>query len=144
MPLPEFREAQPQDIEYLTQLRLRTIHEHIVRAGTDLSYEEHELRARTRLECCSILTVEGRNVGMVKILRTTESWTIEQLQVEPEFQGRGIGAAIVRQTQEAAKAEGAKLRLGVLKANPALRLYTRLGFVVLGEANGIVEMESAA
>jgi ribosomal protein S18 acetylase RimI-like enzyme len=144
VPLPEFREANPQDIAYLTQLRLRTIHEHIRNAGTDLSYEEHELRARTRLECCSILTVHDRTVGMIKIARTAESWTIEQLQIEPEFQGRGIGAAVVRHTQQEAKSAGVRLLLGVLKVNPALRLYERLGFEVIGEANGIVEMASAA
>jgi ribosomal protein S18 acetylase RimI-like enzyme len=37
-----------------------------------------------------------------------------------------------------------RLLLGVLRVNPALRLYERLGFRTLREANGIVEMESAA
>lgn len=140
----KFLGARPHDIDYLTQLRLRTIHQHIRNAGTDLSYEEHELRARTRLECCSILSLGDRTVGMIKVVRAAGSWTIEQLQIEPEFQGRGIGTAVVRQIQREARASGVKLLLGVLKANPALRLYKRLGFEVLGEANGIVEMQSAA
>ncbi len=140
----KFRKAEPDDIEYLTQLRLRTIHEHIRNAGTDLSYEEHELRARTRIGCCSILSVADRTVGMIKVVKTDASWTIEQLQIEPEFQRRGIGGAVVRQVQQEAKATGVRLLLGVLKVNPALRLYVRLGFRTLGEASGIVEMESAA
>jgi ribosomal protein S18 acetylase RimI-like enzyme len=140
----EFRQATQQDIAYLTQLRLRTIHEHIRSAGIDLSYEEHELRARTRLEYCSILNMDGRTVGMIKVVRSAESWTIEQLQVEPEFQGNGIGAAVVRKVQNEAKTAGVKLLLGVLSANPALRLYRRLGFDVISEANGIVELHSVA
>ena len=144
MPLVKFRNAVPWDVEYLTQLRLRTIHEHIRNAGTDLSYEEHELRAQTRLECCSILSVAERTVGMIKVVRTEDSWTVEQLQIEPEFQRKGIGGAVVRQIQRDAKASGVRLFLGVLGVNPALRLYERLGFRTLREANGIVEMESAA
>ena len=140
----ECRQATPQDIAYLTQLRLRTIHEHIRNSGTDLSYEEHELRARTRLECCSILSMGGRTVGMIKVVQAAESWTIEQLQVEPEFQGNGVGAAVVRNVQSNARAAGVKLLLGVLSANPALWLYKRLGFEVVGEDNGIVELRSAA
>jgi ribosomal protein S18 acetylase RimI-like enzyme len=40
---------------------------------------------------------------------------------------------------EARKA-GASLRLGVLKANPALRLYQRLGFTVVRESIYAYEM----
>ncbi len=140
----QFRDATPQDIDYLTQLRLRTIHEHIRNAGTDLSYEEHELRARTRLQCCSILSLSSRTVGMIKVLRATKSWTIEQLQIEPEFQRRGLGACVLRELQQDAKASGVVLLLSVLSVNPALSLYRRLGFKVLHESNGIVEMQSAA
>ena len=140
----QFRDATPHDIDYLTQLRLRTIHEHIRNAGTDLSYEEHELRARTRLQCCSILSLSSRTVGMIKVLRATESWTIEQLQIEPEFQRRGLGASVVRELQRDAKASGVVLLLSVLSVNPALSLYRRLGFKVLHESNGMVEMQSAA
>ena len=138
----QFRDATPQDIDYLTQLRLRTIHEHIRNAGTDLSYEEHELRARTRLECCSILSLSSRTVGMIKVRREAGSWTIEQLQIEPEFQRRGLGASVVRELQQDAKASGVDLLLSVLSVNPALSLYRRLGFKVLHESNGVVEMQS--
>lgn len=140
----QFRDATPQDIDYLTQLRLRTIHEHIRNAGTDLSYEEHELRARTRLQCCSILSLSSRTVGMIKVRREAKAWTIEQLQIEPEFQRRGLGASVVRELQQDAKASGVDLLLSVLSVNPALSLYRRLGFKVLHESNGMVEMQSAA
>ena len=138
------RPAEPSDIAYLTQLRLRTIHTHLRNAGSDLSFEEHELRASTRLACCSILSIAPHTVGMIKIVRTTDSWTIEQLQIEPQFQGRGVGAAVVRRVQHEAQAAGVPLLLSVLSANPARRLYGRLGFVELGEADGVVQMQSAA
>ncbi len=144
MPLITSRPANPEDLGYLTQLRLRTIDEHIRKAGTELSFEEHELRAATRLHSCEILLMQDRVIGMIKVVRSSSSWEIEQFQIEPEFQGRGYGAQVIHRVQGQARSAGAKLRLSVLSVNPASRLYLRTGFVVIRKAEGIIEMESAA
>jgi ribosomal protein S18 acetylase RimI-like enzyme len=53
------------------------------------------------------------------------------IELLPELQGRGIGSAVVRDLQAAAKTAGLPLRLQVLMTNPAAqRLYERLGFQV--------------
>ena len=140
----DLRDATTQDVEYLTQLRLRTIHEHIRNAGTDLSFEEHEKRASTRLDCCSVISWSNRTVGMIKVIREVDSWTIEQFQIEPEFQRRGLGASLLSKLQQDAKNSGVALLLSVLSVNPALSLYRRLGFEVLRESNGIIEMRSGS
>src|SRR5262249_34084632 len=49
------------------------------------------------------------------------------------YQGRGLGARLIRELLLAAQREGAAVRLSVLRANPALRLYQRLGFRVVSE-----------
>jgi ribosomal protein S18 acetylase RimI-like enzyme len=50
---------------------------------------------------------------------------------------------VIRQLQRDARASGVVLRLSVLRVNPALALYERLGFESLDESHGIVEMRSA-
>lgn len=62
----------------------------------------------------------------------------------PEAQGRGIGAALVRGLQAEARVAGMPLKLKVLKTNPALRLYQRLGFAIVGEDEHGWEMQSSA
>jgi len=138
------RPAEPADIAFLTELRLRTIHEHILRAGTVLTLEEHQRRAGANLDSCTIFKLAGRPIGMMKVIRSTSEWNLDQLQLEPEFQSHGHGSEILRQLQASARAAGALLTLKVLKVNPALRLYERLCFKIVGEEEGIYAMQSEA
>ncbi len=57
------------------------------------------------------------------------------LAVNPDYQGRGIGAQLVREAITLAKANGMKaIRLDALATNlPAHKLYERLGFVYRGK-----------
>lgn len=60
---------------------------------------------------------------------------IHILAVNPDYQGQGIGARLVREAIELAKAHGMKaVRLDALASNlPAHKLYERLGFVYRGK-----------
>ena len=59
----------------------------------------------------------------------------------PEWQGRGIGSAIVRTLVERARKEGSVLALDVFKTNPrAMQLYESLGFARVGETETDVSM----
>ncbi|MBM3462271.1 MAG: GNAT family N-acetyltransferase [Armatimonadetes bacterium] len=55
---------------------------------------------------------------------------VSDLYVAPEFHRRGIGDALIRVAEEAARAQGvARLELSVLARNaPALQFYRKLGF----------------
>ena len=54
-----------------------------------------------------------------------------QLQIHPDFQGRGFGSSILQQVILAAGHKA--VNLTVLKCNPAYQLYLRSGFNVIGE-----------
>jgi GNAT superfamily N-acetyltransferase len=57
--------------------------------------------------------------------------------VAPEHRGRGIGTALLEALIELARAHGfARLSLSVEPANPALRLYERVGFRAVGMDDG--------
>lgn len=58
-------------------------------------------------------------------------WQLIQIQLAPEVQGRGIGEALIRRLVDEARSAGAALTLHVLHANPARRLYERLGFRIV-------------
>ncbi|WDE13973.1 GNAT family N-acetyltransferase [Thalassomonas haliotis] len=49
----------------------------------------------------------------------------------PQYQGQGLGQRILQQVLQQAK--GKTVLLTVLKENPALNLYKKLGFTVTGE-----------
>ena len=71
---------------------------------------------------------------MIKVIQDGTTWTIEQFQVTPAHQGRGLGTTVLRALIADARRSGALLRLSVLKQNPAARLYARLGFRTLAES----------
>ena len=55
---------------------------------------------------------------------------ISEINLLPKHQGNGIGSRIIREIQATARFQGKWVELQVLKVNPAIRLYERLGFRV--------------
>jgi GNAT superfamily N-acetyltransferase len=67
--------------------------------------------------------------------------TLIGLYILPAFQGKGSGAQVLRQILFDAAARGLPVRLRCLKWNPALSLYRRHGFLVIGETETHFQME---
>jgi GNAT superfamily N-acetyltransferase len=126
------RPATAADLPFLLDLRARSMGPHHAVAGIVQGAAEAEARVRAHLDVAEIVEVDGRPVGLVKLLREPGAWRLVQLQLLPAWQGRGIGTSLVTATIGEARAAGAALELGVLAVNPARRLYERLGFVVVG------------
>ncbi|HZX79830.1 MAG TPA: GNAT family N-acetyltransferase [Lysobacter sp.] len=130
---PTSRPATEDDVPFLLALRRQTMDPHLAASGADTSEAHHLERLRRGFEHARVLELDGRPVGLLKVHRAPGEWEIIQIQLGPELQGRGVGRALLQQVIDEATAAGAGLRLGVLKANPAKRLYERLGFVVVDE-----------
>ena len=58
---------------------------------------------------------------------------LKQLFVDAPLQRRGIGTQVMRGLIDEAARAGRAVTLGVVKTNPALRLYGRLGFKLTHE-----------
>ena len=70
-------------------------------------------------------------VGTLKYESTDHEVEIMQIQIHPDHQNKGYGRGIVQQVLNGA--ESKIVSLTVLKNNPALQLYLRLGFKIGGE-----------
>lgn len=134
------RPAVEADLPFLLSLRLATMAPHFARQGIALGDEAHRQRVEYRLDAASVLIVDGEPAGMLKVIRDCDDWTLEQFQVAPAHQGRGLGTAVLGALVADARASGARLRLSVLKQNPAARLYERLGFRTLAESADAFKM----
>ncbi len=71
---------------------------------------------------------EGRPAGRFYVWRPETEIRIMEIGLLPEFQGQGIGTALLRQVIEEGHAVGKRVTIHVEKFNPARRLYARLGF----------------
>lgn len=80
-------------------------------------------------ECRVALTEVGTAAGFVTV---SADW-IDQVGVVPDWRGRGLGAHLLARSLTALKRTGsAQAWLTVTEGNPAVALYERLGFEVVG------------
>ena len=80
-----------------------------------------------------IVQAEGRDVGYLKVADHEDGVLLDMVLLDPTYQGRGIGTALITDVVTEAHARGETVVLQVLKVNPSKRLYERLGFVVSAE-----------
>ncbi|MER5279259.1 GNAT family N-acetyltransferase [Streptomyces sp. NPDC002809] len=125
------RPATPGDLEAMVELRAVVMRPDLVRLGR---FDEHRVRRRLRdsylPEHTSVITVEGRFAGSVTLRPHEDGHCLENFLLDAEFQGRGIGSAVLSTLLARADTEGVPVRLDVLQGSAARRLYERHGFVL--------------
>jgi ribosomal protein S18 acetylase RimI-like enzyme len=75
-----------------------------------------------------IITLDGTDIGWLQSFVKDETLFLGQLFVDAALRQQGIGTSVVKGLIEEAARAGRAVTLGVVKINPALRLYERLGF----------------
>jgi ribosomal protein S18 acetylase RimI-like enzyme len=89
----------------------------------------------------SVVEENGEPIGAIGLKVLIDRLRIVELQVLPEYQGRGIGSALLRAQMEHAQRTQQFIALRVLFENRARSLYTRLGFVISGRTETHYLME---
>jgi len=127
----QLRKAKNTDIEFLVNLRKKTMHQHLLNAGIELSEKDHLGRVLYEFECAKIIVLDSEDVGLLKVDRSKKTWKLIQIQIAPEIQCRGLGNKIVQNLVSKANVNGNNIELSVLQNNRALALYKSCGFSVV-------------
>jgi GNAT superfamily N-acetyltransferase len=126
------RDAQPSD-------------RHAIEEICDRVWGETDLEAFGRmfdvLSCTNVVAeADGRLAGMISLAIDRGDQAVVMLSVYPEFQGAGIGAALIKAAEERARV--AKLPAVIVATTnddiPALYFYQRHGFVIYEIGCGVV------
>jgi ribosomal protein S18 acetylase RimI-like enzyme len=129
-----FRRAQEADFDLLRRLHRAGMKAHVTELwGWDDEVQDGLLRERFEPERLSVIVSGGRDIGILQVSREPGSMRLDNILIDPAWQGRGIGSAILSDLAAEARGAGTALSLSVLKPNPAKALYERMGFVVVGE-----------
>ena len=129
------REATAADCEFIYRLVETTMRGYVESVWGSFSEDytrkntEEYVSARTY----SVIELDGDEIGALAVERHDTHIQLTQLYVLPTHQNRGIGTYLIRQLIAEAKDAQKPLRLRVLSANPARRLYERLGFQVTSQ-----------
>lgn len=140
----DLRPAVQEDVPFLLELRRQTMTAHLLASGIVPSAEEDLRRVLVRFDCAQVILLAGQPVGLLKVSRDGADWELIQIQLSPSLQGQGFGMQLVQSVITEARSMGVSLKLSVLKANPARRLYERLGFTVVAEQAHGFEMRLGA
>ena len=86
-----------------------------------------------RVSEAKIIVVDGDDAGWFQIHPTEDELSLHQIHIKRAYQNRNIGTCIIEALIREAKAQRKRLTLSVVKNNPALKLYQRLGFKIISE-----------
>jgi ribosomal protein S18 acetylase RimI-like enzyme len=128
-----YRNALKEDIGYLLWLRKETMDQHLINSGITLNQEEQVARINHLFDQARIIIYNGMDIGLLKTDEKEDMVEIVQVQIEPQYQGRGIGKQVINSVIERSLSQNKGISLSVLKENPARDLYLRMGFKIVGE-----------
>jgi len=80
-----------------------------------------------------VIVSDGVDVGWLQTRVEDSEIKLLQIYVMHSMQRRGIGSEVLKRLLAQAAGEGKAVTLGVVKINPALGLYQRLGFRITHE-----------
>ena len=139
----QYRKATEEDIDFLFDLRTKTMTEHYISSHLPTDKESTLQRILYHFEKANIITLNNEPIGLLKINKAENHIEILQIQIDPKFQGKGIGKSILKDIIDEASVTQKPVRLSVLKTNKAQTLYVVLGFKIIAEDQHSYMMELA-
>lgn len=82
--------------------------------------------------------MEGRDIGYFSLKETEVGLYLENIQLLPSVQGRGLGTVILKRVLQDNASQ--PIELTTFTNNPAMRLYERLSFEVIGREGETIRM----
>ena len=136
------RRAAPEDLEFIRRAHRAAMRPHIERAWGlwDEEAQRKRFDASTDPAQHEIIERNGEPVGCQWVRPHADALELVRLYILPSAQGQGVGTQVVTDLCDRAERECLPVRLRVLRANQAKRLYQRAGFLVTGETETHFEM----
>lgn len=137
-----YKKADETDIDFLLNLRMKTMNPHYEASGLSTDRKTTLQRVLHEFDKAHIILLDHHPIGLLKVDRTFTNIEVLQLQIDPARQGKGLGKKILSDILEEASLAGKTVSLSVLKTNKAQHLYASLGFKIVGEDEHSYFMET--
>ncbi|MDX1491525.1 MAG: GNAT family N-acetyltransferase [Pseudohongiellaceae bacterium] len=127
----QLRSATSEDIDWLYDTFKTTMGEYIEKTwGWDELLQRHSFEQNLPPASFLIASINDEDLGACSLIEKRDSLHLEIALIIEEKQGQGIGRQLLLEIQQRARAIHKPILLSVLKINPAVRFYKRLGFEV--------------
>lgn len=144
----ELRRAQPADAAAARALTRRAYAKWIPLIGREPLPMTADYQVAVRDHLVDLLYSEGRLAGLVEMIDQGDQLLVENLAVDPGFQGRGFGVKLMAHAEDVARSLGHQ-RIWLYtnqRFEENIRLYSRLGYAVEREEtldSGTVRVDMA-
>jgi GNAT superfamily N-acetyltransferase len=123
-----FRPALPGDFDYCERLYFAEMERINRELKLDRAAQVASFRRQWDVAQVRIISLDGADIGWLQSTTRDGAFFLGQLFVDAPLQRRGIGTAVMHRLIAEATGRHQAMTLGVVKSNPAKRLYDRLGF----------------
>jgi ribosomal protein S18 acetylase RimI-like enzyme len=135
------RDALPTDAELVYRIKYEAYAEYAIRSRG--SWDETFQRRYTadNLPHTKIILIDDIPIGWIACKEEEKQIEILDLHILPAHQRKGIGRRLISGILERAVRSGKEVCLSVLKVNPSITLYERLGFIAVGQTETHILMK---
>lgn len=127
------RTATTEDFDYCTSLYFAGIEWMFQELKLDKAAQVAGFRLRWESTQVRIIQLDESDIGWLQSMIENDTLFLAQIFVDTAFQRRGIGTEVMNRLIGKAACAYRAMTLGVVKTNPAMRLYRRLGFQITHE-----------
>ena len=128
------RPGRPDDYDFAVALYLESTKPLLVALGLwDEKRVVDRFRDGFKPENVQIIRSNGANVGWMQTSESPDGLHVHQIHLNDATRRRGIVTRLIERLQDRARNNGSNVALNVIRGNPAIALYDRLGFRVVGE-----------
>lgn len=100
--------------------------------GWDPGKQEEFVKAELARGNAFCVSIAGNRVGMIEMEFKHDHWSVRNLRISPDAQGRGIGTMLLTAVMQTSSEQQMPVSLRVFRTNVrAISLYRRLGFIEL-------------
>ncbi len=141
----EFRDGIDNDKEWIFSLYVLTMKVYIERTwGWNDEFQKNIFNSNLHPTKFEIVSINNENVGVFLAIEERDHLWLEMLLIYPDRQNKGIGKFIVNKLKKKSIDLKLPLRLSVIKVNPVISFYEKLGFSVYDEDSDYYKLEFKA
>lgn len=142
------RVASEADEPWLRQLfaQLRGLQPELLAACPQLLEQQWQLQRQVFAShypdaCTEVVLIDAEPVGALTWHEGAQAIRLLDIGLQERYRGQGLGERLLKALIGKADLQGKALELAVMRHNPALRLYQRLGFRALSGAEDAVQLQ---
>jgi GNAT superfamily N-acetyltransferase len=125
-----------EDYDFIYNLKKTTMKDYVIKTWGSWDEDFQRILFSRELKAIKhqIIVVNNKNVGIFAFSRNETSIIVDEIQILPEFQNKGIGTLIFLDIIAKAQKEKIEINLRVLKVNSiAQKFYNKIGFEKVGD-----------